>query len=201
MILFFNVEEVTFGDDTSSRVSETEIGGKLFNIGGILCKRSAQDDSEVDVGTRLFGITNCQTNCNTCSCSNNRCNNKCNKCFNNNNINCNTCRCRNRRCKNRCNKCKNNSVNCNTCRCRNRKCRNQCNKCNNNGGGGIFCKRSAQEVSEVDVGTKLFGITNCQPKAVNCNTCRCRNNRCKSKCNKCNNNGRFLKCSTFTFYQ
>ena len=31
---FFHVEEVNFGDSASPKISEAEVGGKLFNLNG-----------------------------------------------------------------------------------------------------------------------------------------------------------------------
>ena len=102
-----------FKDYSFLKILGTAIGTGLGNLGSGLIsnclgigKRSAQDVSEGDVNTRLFGL--CKPNCNTCSCFDNKCAQYCGS------------------------------------------------KCNNNGGGGILCKRSAQDVSEADVSGKLF---------------------------------------------
>ena len=34
MCFFFRVEEVNFGDSASPKISEAEVGGKLFNLNG-----------------------------------------------------------------------------------------------------------------------------------------------------------------------
>merc|ERR1711976_547207 len=243
-------QEVNFGDSASPKISEAEVGGKLFNLNGgdILgtaigtglgnlgsglisnClgigKRSAQDVSEGDVNTRLFGL--CKPNCNTCSCFDNKCSQYCGKCNNNggggilckrsaqdvseadvsgklfgittcgNNVNCNTCRCWNQRCKNQCNKCQ--FANCNTCRCRSNKCITQCSKCNNFNNNGNFVNCNTCFCSSSSCNSQCNKCFNNNNNFVNCNTCFCSSNNCYDQCSKCynnnNNNGFSANCNS-----
>ena len=51
---FFHVEEVNFGDSAAPKISEAEVGGKLFNLNLNGADVSKYDDNSC----RIFQLTN-----------------------------------------------------------------------------------------------------------------------------------------------